>query len=70
MPYDILTDPDANRRYAEFIAEKLRARIDDPKLAALLTPDHPFGSKPGDCESAGYAGDSFGYYEVYNQDNV
>jgi cation diffusion facilitator CzcD-associated flavoprotein CzcO len=70
LPYDVLSDQAANKQYADWIAEKIRARVADPALAALLTPEHPFGSKPVECESAGYAGDGQGYYEVYNQDNV
>jgi cation diffusion facilitator CzcD-associated flavoprotein CzcO len=70
MPYDVLSNDEANKRYAEWIAAKIRARVKDPALAARLTPPHPFGTKPVECESAGYAGDGFGYYEVYNQDNV
>jgi cation diffusion facilitator CzcD-associated flavoprotein CzcO len=70
LPYDVLSDEAANKQYADWIAEKIRARVRDPALAALLTPEHPFGSKPVECESAGYAGDGQGYYEVYNQPNV
>jgi cation diffusion facilitator CzcD-associated flavoprotein CzcO len=70
MPYDVLADETVNRHFADFVAGKIRARVDDPHVAELLIPDHPFGAKPVDCESAGYRGDGFGYYEVFNQDNV
>lgn len=70
LPYDVLGDEGANQQYCDFIAEKIRERVKDPATAALLTPHHPFGAKPVECESAGYAGDGYGYYEVFNQDNV
>jgi cation diffusion facilitator CzcD-associated flavoprotein CzcO len=70
MPYDVLSNEEANKGYADWIAAKIGALVKDPALAALLTPRHPFGAKPVECESAGYAGDGHGYYEVYNQDNV
>jgi cation diffusion facilitator CzcD-associated flavoprotein CzcO len=70
LPYDVLADEKANQIYCDFVAEKIRARVTDPATAALLTPHHPFGAKPVECESAGYAGDGNGYYEVFNQDNV
>lgn len=70
LPYDILSDEAANKVYCDFIAEKIRERVKDPAIAEMLTPRHPFGAKPVECESAGYAGDGYGYYEVFNQDNV
>ncbi|OCB22477.1 flavin-containing monooxygenase [Mycobacterium intracellulare] len=70
LPYDVLADEAANQVYCDFIAEKIRERVKDPATASLLTPHHPFGAKPVECESAGYAGDGYGYYEVFNQDNV
>ncbi|WP_067673137.1 flavin-containing monooxygenase [Nocardia miyunensis] len=63
MPVDVLTDEKANRHFAEFIAEKVRRRLADPKIADLLIPQHLYGVKPVECESGNY-------YEVYNQDNV
>ncbi len=60
---DIMTDMKANQVVAEFVREKIRARIKDPDVASLLTPtDHPFGSKRVPLES--------GYYESYNRKNV
>lgn len=44
MPYDVLSDEEVNRHYSAFIAEKIRQRVDDPKIAAMLTPTHPFGA--------------------------
>ena len=61
--YDIATNTQANRTYAEFIEAKIRERIDDPMVAEKLIPkDHLFGTKRVPCES--------GYFEVYNQANV
>jgi cation diffusion facilitator CzcD-associated flavoprotein CzcO len=62
LPNDIATDVKANQRWCEFVAEKIRQRVHDPKTAELLIPDHYFGTKRVPCES--------GYYEIYNQDNV
>ncbi|WP_067673117.1 flavin-containing monooxygenase [Nocardia miyunensis] len=63
MPADVLFDEDANTHYARFIEGKIRPRLDDPNVADMLIPKHPFGAKPVDCET-------LDYYEVYNQDNV
>ena len=60
---DIMTNREANETFAEFVRNKIRARVKDPVVAEKLAPkDHPFGSKRIPLES--------GYYEVYNQDNV
>lgn len=60
---DSMTDDAANEEYAKFVRGKIKARVDDPAVADLLTPtDHPFGSKRIPLET--------NYYEVYNQDNV
>ena len=60
---DIMTNREANEDFAEFVRNKIRARVKDPVVAEKLVPkDHPFGSKRLPCES--------GYYEVYNRDNV
>ncbi|CAI4212645.1 unnamed protein product [Parascedosporium putredinis] len=46
-----------------FYAEKIRARVKDPKTAEKLVPKtHGFGTRRVPLES--------GYYEVFNQDNV
>lgn len=60
---DTLFDPRANELLTKFIEKKIRARLNDPKVADMLIPkDHGFGTRrvPQDT----------GYYEVYNQDNV
>lgn len=60
---DMLTDREANRLISEFVARKIRARVDDPKIAEMLIPtDHGFGTRRVPQES--------GYYEIYNQTNV
>ncbi len=61
--HDINTNPQANEDYAEFVRNKIRARVKDPAIAEKLVPkDHPFGAKRIPMET--------GYYEVYNQANV
>jgi cation diffusion facilitator CzcD-associated flavoprotein CzcO len=60
---DILSDPEANAYVTEFVARKIRERVNDPRIAELLIPkDHGFGVKRVPLET--------NYYEVYNQDNV
>ena len=60
---DIMTDPRANEDFAEFVRNKIRARVKDPVVAEKLAPkDHPFGSKRIPLETE--------YYEAYNRDNV
>ncbi|MSQ48487.1 MAG: NAD(P)/FAD-dependent oxidoreductase [Deltaproteobacteria bacterium] len=61
--HDIMTDRVANEDFAEFIRNKIRARVKNPAVAELLCPkDHPFGSKRIPLETE--------YYEAYNRDNV
>jgi cation diffusion facilitator CzcD-associated flavoprotein CzcO len=60
---DIMTNRQANEIFAEFVRNKIRARVKDPVVAEKLAPkDHPFGSKRIPLES--------GYYEQFNRDNV
>ncbi len=61
--HDIMTSREANEDFAEFVRNKIRARVNDQVLVEKLVPkDHPFGSKRIPLES--------GYFEVYNRDNV
>jgi cation diffusion facilitator CzcD-associated flavoprotein CzcO len=61
--HDIMTDAEANEDFAEFVRNKIRARVKDPVVAEKLVPkDHPFGSKRIPLETE--------YYEAYNRDNV
>ncbi len=60
---DLVVDEAANETVAEFVREKIRAVVEDPDTAELLTPrDHAIGTKrpPLDAE----------YFETFNQDNV
>ncbi|MEU2406775.1 NAD(P)/FAD-dependent oxidoreductase [Streptomyces rubiginosohelvolus] len=60
---DLLTDARANETAAEFVREKIRRIVHDPKTAAVLEPRfHPLGAKRS-C---------FGtdYYETFNRPNV
>ena len=60
---DTFTDPAANKTISDFVANKIRARVNDPAVAEKLIPtDHGFGTRRVPLET--------GYYEVYNQDNV
>jgi len=60
---DILVDEAANAAISEFIANKIRQRVKDPKVAEKLIPkDHGFGARRVPLES--------GYFEAYNRDNV
>ncbi|MBM4258105.1 MAG: NAD(P)/FAD-dependent oxidoreductase [Deltaproteobacteria bacterium] len=61
--HDIMTNREANEDFAEFVRNKIRARVKDPVVAEMLCPkDHPFGSKRIPLET--------NYYETYNQPNV
>ncbi len=60
---DLLMDPAANREWCDFIAEKIRATVDDPRTAERLIPkNHRFGEHRPPFVA--------GYYETYNRPNV
>ena len=60
---DLLTNKASNDTASEFVREKIRATVADPKTAELLCPNnHPIGTKRLILDSQ--------YYEIYNQDNV
>ena len=60
---DMLTDREANRLMSNFVADKIRQRVKDPKIAEMLIPkDHGFGTRRVPQETH--------YYEVYNRPNV
>ncbi|KAL1876124.1 hypothetical protein Plec18167_005387 [Paecilomyces lecythidis] len=60
---DTYTDRTANRLYSEFMAEKIRVRVKDPRIADQLIPkDHGFGLRRVPLES--------GYFEAYNNPKV
>lgn len=60
---DMLNDREANALASEFIAKKIRQRVNDPITAEKLIPkNHGFGTRRVPLET--------NYYEVYNQSNV
>jgi cation diffusion facilitator CzcD-associated flavoprotein CzcO len=60
---DISTDREANRLFSEFIAKKIRARVNDPAVAEkLILKNHGFGTRRVPLEG--------GYYEAFNQPNA
>ena len=60
---EVLMDETINREFSDFIAAKIRARVDDPDVAEKLIPkDHGFGSRRVPMETR--------YYEAYNRSNV
>lgn len=60
---DIMTAPEANDTISEFVREKIRSIVRDPKIAETLSPKtYAFGTKRVCLES--------GYYEAFNSDHV
>ena len=60
---EIFLDEDANREISEYIADRIRQRVDNPKVAEKLIPvDHGFGTQRLPLET--------NYFETYNRDNV
>ncbi len=60
---EIFTDEKANAEFSEYIAERIRRRVKDPKVADKLIPkDHGFGVQRVPLETR--------YFEAYNRDNV
>ncbi|WP_207791876.1 flavin-containing monooxygenase [Siccirubricoccus phaeus] len=60
---DMLTSREANRVISDFVANKIRQRVKDQKVAEKLIPkNHGFGTRRVPLETK--------YYEVYNQPNV
>ena len=60
---EIFTDENANAEFSAYIADKIRKRVRDPKVAELLIPkDHGFGVQRLPMET--------NYFEAYNRDNV
>lgn len=60
---DLLTDIRSNDKVASFVREKIAGRIDDPSLAAKLTPTHyPFGARRPIVDTE--------YFETFSRDNV
>ena len=60
---EIFTDEKANAEFSEYIADRIRQRVNDPVVAEKLIPrDHGFGVQRVPLET--------NYYEAYNRDNV
>jgi len=60
---DLLTNKESNDTACEFVRNKIRQTVKDPKVAELLCPDdHPIGTKRLILDTH--------YYEIYNRDNV
>ena len=60
---EIFVDEEANAEFSEYIADRIRGRVDDPELAEKLIPrDHGFGVQRVPMET--------NYFEAYNRDNV
>jgi cyclohexanone monooxygenase len=60
---DLLLNKQANDTASEFVREKIRGIVKDPRTAELLCPkDHPIGTKRLILDT--------NYYETFNRDNV
>ncbi len=60
---EIFFDEAANQELSNYIADRIRGRVDDPELAEKLIPrDHGFGLQRLPLETR--------YFEAYNRDNV
>ena len=60
---DLLTDERANDTIADYVREKIRERVKDPKVADMLcATDHPYGTKRPVLEAD--------YFVTYNRENV
>lgn len=60
---DTYTNRDANRMYSDFMADKIRRRVQDPETADSLIPkNHGFGTRRVPLES--------GYFEAFNQAHI
>ncbi len=60
---EVHTDEAANVEFSEYIADRIRRRVDDPVTAEKLIPkDHGFGMQRLPLET--------NYFEAYNRDNV
>jgi cation diffusion facilitator CzcD-associated flavoprotein CzcO len=60
---DLLVSPEANQMVAEFVRDKIRQVVRDPRIAEMLAPrSYPVGCKRLCLDT--------GYYETFNRDNV
>ena len=60
--FDMLHDKEANDKICSAIVKRIHHEVDDPELAALLTPDYPFF-----CKRVLFIDD---YYTTFNKPNV
>ncbi len=61
--HDMLTDPQANALFSDFVARKIRQRVKDPAVAEMLIPKcHGFGTRRVPQET--------GYFEAFNLPHV
>lgn len=60
---DLWLDEEVSKVFSKFVAEHIRARVDDPAVAEKLIPtDHQFGTRRVPLETH--------YFEAYNRENV
>ena len=60
---DLWMDEEVSKVFSKFVAEHIRARVDDPAVAEKLIPtDHQFGTRRVPLETR--------YFEAYNRENV
>ena len=60
---EVFLDEAANKELSDYVASRIRGRVNDPALAEKLIPkDHGYGVQRVPLET--------NYYEVYNRDNV
>ena len=59
---DLLLDDTVNQTVADFVREKIREKVNDPRVADLLTPKAVFGCKRICADTE--------YFETFNRDNV
>ena len=60
---DLLSSPEANKMASDFIASKIKEKVNDPEIADMLTPKgYPLFAKRPPLDH--------GFYEAFNRDNV
>ena len=59
---DLLVTPESNEVVCDFVREKIRATVEDPAVAEMLSPDMVYGCKRPCIDT--------GYYETFNRPNV
>jgi cation diffusion facilitator CzcD-associated flavoprotein CzcO len=59
---DLLFVDEANDTVSDFVRRKIQSLVEDPKVAAILTPENPFGCKRMCVDTD--------YYKTFNRTNV